>query len=71
MAITPEHIFARISGDLFSRPVKEQDSPIEVMGDYALHHVIENILKVLLLGDKIFKGYAGHTTSLFAAHRGL
>ena len=56
MAILPEHVFARIPGDLFSRPVKKQDSPIEVMGNYALHHVIENILKVLLLSDKIFEG---------------
>ena len=57
MAIPSEHIFARMPGNLFGRPVKEQDSPIEVMGNNALHHVIENILKVLLLSDQIFEGY--------------
>jgi hypothetical protein len=57
VAIPSENIFARIPGDLFGRPVKEQDSPIEVMGNYALHHVIENILKVLLLSDQVFEGY--------------
>jgi hypothetical protein len=57
VAIPSEYIFARIPGDLFGRPVKEQDSPIEIMGNYALHHVIEDILKVLLLSDQIFEGY--------------
>jgi hypothetical protein len=71
VAIPPEHLLARIPRDLLSRPVEKQDSPIEVMGDYALHHVIENILKVLLLSDKIFEGYQRHKTPLFAAHWGL
>jgi hypothetical protein len=62
VAIPSEYVFPRIPGDLFSRPVKEQDSPIEVMCNYALHHVIENILKVLLLSDQILEGYARHKT---------
>jgi len=56
VAIPSEYLFARIPGDLFGRPVKKQDSPIEVMGNYALHHVIENILKVLLPCDQVFEG---------------
>jgi hypothetical protein len=56
VAIPSEYILARIPGDLFSRPVKKQDLPIEVMGNYALHHVIENILKVLLPSDQVFEG---------------
>ncbi len=55
MAIPSEHVFARIPGDLFSRAVKKQDSPIEVMGNYAFHHVIEDMLKVLLPGDQVFE----------------
>jgi hypothetical protein len=57
VAIPPEDIFARISGDLFSRPVEKQDSPIDIVGNYALHHIIENTLKVLLLSDKAFKNH--------------
>jgi len=55
VAITPEHLFARIPRDLFSGPVKKKDPPAEVVGYYALHKVIEHILEVLLLSDEVFE----------------
>jgi hypothetical protein len=59
VAIASERFFARIPRDLFSGPVEKKHPPVEVVGNYALHQVIQHILEILLPGDKIFEAY-GH-----------
>jgi hypothetical protein len=60
VAIAPEHILTRKTGDLFRRAVKKQDTAVPVVGDYALHQVIQYMLQILLLGNEIFEVNSGH-----------
>jgi hypothetical protein len=60
MAVLAENFFSTIPGNLLGSSVKVEDPSIQVMGDDAIFHIVQNPFKVFSVGQDVVDGKLAH-----------
>jgi hypothetical protein len=71
VAIFAEDIFPAISGNRFGLLVEVKNAPVQVMGDDAIFHIVQNPFQVFPVGQYVVDGQRAHFRSTFNLRTGI